>query len=185
MAMAAHRAVGAVVAALLSAVTEPVVNNMLGTTFPDGGCKNFGSHEDHKVLADHPGDEFHEHFEKQHICQYQKTKLSSSDRKTGCGIDFFCDPAGHRFRKLNLPTSKNLYPFGPTVLRDIIYGSVRKKVLVLLTNLHPTLGSTVMGRVVSMYATVVTAWVVSSPLNELRGYYLQPQDRKQSFASFF
>ena len=94
----------------------------------------------------------------------------------------------YRFRKsMNLPvTSKNLYQaFGPTVLRDIIYGSVRKKVLVLLTNLHPTLGSTVMGRVVSMYATVVTAWVVSSPLNELRGYYLQPQDRKQSFASFF
>jgi hypothetical protein len=100
MAMAAHRAVGAVVAALLSAVTEPVVNNMLVERLSlMEAVKNFGSHEDHKVLADHPGDEFHEHFEKQHICQYQKTKLSSSpDRKTGCvGIDLFChDPAGHQ-----------------------------------------------------------------------------------------
>ena len=125
------------------------------------------------------------------IIRKQNFHLPPTARLAVLGSIFFAmtlPVTNYRFRKsMNLPvTSKNLYQaFGPTVLRDIIYGSVRKKVLVLLTNLHPTLGSTVMGRVVSMYATVVTAWVVSSPLNELRGYYLQPQDRKQSFASFF
>ena len=42
-----------------------------------------------------------------------------------------------------------------------------------------------MGRVVNMFATVVAACVLSAPGNELRGYCLQPPDRKQSFGDFF
>ena len=117
MAMAAHRAVGAVVAALLSAVTEPVVNNMLVERLSlMEAVKTLDPMKITKFLQITLATNFM-NILKNNIfasnCQYQKTKLSSSDRKTGCvGIDFFCDPAGHRFRKsmnvMNLPTSKNL-----------------------------------------------------------------------------
>ena len=94
----------------------------------------------------------------------------------------------YRFRKsMNLPvTPGNLYQAcGPTALRDIIYGIARNKVSIFLTSLNPAIASTMMGRVVSMFATVVAACVLSAPGNELRGYCLQPPDRKQSFADFF
>ena len=96
--------------------------------------------------------------------------------------------SNYRFQKsMNWPvTSRNLYQScGPTVLRDIIYASARQKISLLLASVHPILGSTMMGRLVNMYATVVAASLMSSPFNELRGYCLQPQDRKQCLANFF
>merc|ERR1719324_2173203 len=40
-------------------------------------------------------------------------------------------------------------------------------------------------RFINMFVTVIAACVISAPGNELRGYTLQPADKRQSFAEFF
>merc|ERR1719353_2718628 len=50
---------------------------------------------------------------------------------------------------------------------------------------NPELAKTNAGRFINMFATVIAACVLSAPGNELRGYCLQPADKRQSFADFF
>merc|ERR1712087_427053 len=94
----------------------------------------------------------------------------------------------YRFRKsMNLPiTASNLYQaYLPTVLRDVLYGIVRNKVMPFMVGLNPQAAGTNSGRFVNMFATVIAACWLSAPGNELRGYCLQPPDKKQSFGEFF
>ena len=190
---ASQGAVGAVVAASLSAVTEPLVNNML--------VKRVSMMEAVRALDPEMIKKFLQttlatnfikfpFFEATNIIM-QGVDLPPTARGAALG-SVFCTITlpitNYRFRKsMNLPvTPGNLYQaYGPTVLRDIIYGIARNKVSVFLTNLNPSFASTMMGRVVNMFATVVAACVLSAPGNELRGYCLQPPDRKQSFGDFF
>merc|ERR1712232_72776 len=94
----------------------------------------------------------------------------------------------YRFRKsMNLPISaSNLYQaYLPTVLRDILYGIVRNKVMAFMIGLDPKKASTNSGRFINMFVTVIAACWLSAPGNELRGYCLQPPASKQSFGDFF
>lgn len=94
----------------------------------------------------------------------------------------------YRFRKsMDLPiTAGNLYQaYLPTVLRDILYGIVRNKVMAFMVGFNPKQASTNVGRFTNMFVTVIAACVLSAPGNELRGYCLQPPEKKQSFADFF
>jgi hypothetical protein len=94
----------------------------------------------------------------------------------------------YRFRQsMDLPiTLSNLYQaYGPTVLRDILYGIVRNKVMTFMVGLNPERAKTNLGRFINMFATVIAACVLSAPGNELRGYCLQPADKRQSFSDFF
>merc|ERR1719343_1561323 len=93
-----------------------------------------------------------------------------------------------RFRKsMNLPiTASNLYQaYLPTVLRDIIYGIVRNKVMTYLVGLNPQRAGTNMGRFVNMFVTVIVASFCSAPGNELRGFVLQPAGKALAFKDFF
>ena len=190
---ASQGAVGALVAASLSAVTEPLVNNMLVKRVPlMEAVKALDPEMIKKFLQTTLATNFIKFpfFEATNIIM-QGVDLPPTARGAALG-SVFCTITlpitNYRFRKsMNLPvTPGNLYQaYGPTVLRDIIYGIARNKVSVFLTNLNPTFASTMMGRVVNMFATVVAACVLSAPGNELRGYCLQPPDRKQSFGDFF
>merc|ERR1712050_393004 len=73
----------------------------------------------------------------------------------------------------------------PTVLRDILYGIVRNKVMTLMVGLNPARANTNLGRFINMFTTVIAACVLSAPGNELRGYCLQPAEKRQSFSDFF
>ncbi|CAE7451551.1 rsmF, partial [Symbiodinium sp. CCMP2456] len=166
---ASQGAVGAVVAASLSAVTEPLVNNMLVNRATLGQAI--------KELATN--------------IIMQGVDLPPTARGAALG-SVFCTITlpitNYRFRKsMNMPvTASNLYQaYPPTVLRDIIYGIARNKVSAFLISLNPAFANSTMGRVVNMFTTVVAACVLSAPGNELRGYCLQPAERKQSFSDFF
>jgi hypothetical protein len=94
----------------------------------------------------------------------------------------------YRFRKsMDLPiTAGNLYQaYLPTVLRDILYGIVRNKVMPFMVSLSPSAAGTNLGRFTNMFCTVIAACVLSAPGNELRGYCLQPAGKEQDFATFF
>merc|ERR1712060_399664 len=94
----------------------------------------------------------------------------------------------YRFRKsMDLPiTASNLYQaYLPTVLRDILYGIVRNKVMAFMIGLNPARANTNAGRFVNMFVTVIAACVLSAPGNELRGYCLQSPDKALPFGEFF
>ena len=190
---ASQGAVGAVVAASLSAVTEPLVNSMLVKRTPLlEALKELDPVKVQNFLKTTLATNFIKFpfFEATNIIM-QGVDLPPTARGAALG-SVFCTITlpitNYRFRKsMNLPvTPGNLYQaYGPTVLRDIIYGIARNKVSAFFTSLNPAFASTMMGRVVNMFATVVAACVLSAPGNELRGYCLQPPDRKQSFVDFF
>jgi len=190
---ASQGAVGAAVAANLSAVTEPVVNAMLVKR---------------ATLA-----EAIKEVDAQRVAKYLKTTLATNFIKFPFfevtnmlvgGIELpptlkgaltgtvFCTTTlpitNYRFRKsMDLPiTVSNLYQaYLPTVLRDIIYGIARNKAMAFMVGLNPQRAGTNAGRFTNMFATVIAACVLSAPGNELRGYCLQPAERRQSFGDFF
>jgi len=190
---ASQGAVGAVVAANLSAVTEPVVNAMLVKR---------------ATLA-----EALKEVDAQRVAKYLKTTLATNFIKFPFfevtnmlvgGVQLtptlkgaltgtvFCTTTlpitNYRFRKsMDLPiTASNLYQaYLPTVLRDIIYGIARNKTMAYLVGLNPQRAGTNLGRFTNMFITVIFSCVFSAPGNELRGYCLQPAEKRQSFSDFF
>eukprot|EP00933_Yihiella_yeosuensis_P061599 TRINITY_DN64426_c0_g1_i1.p1 TRINITY_DN64426_c0_g1~~TRINITY_DN64426_c0_g1_i1.p1 ORF type:complete len:282 (+),score=56.58 TRINITY_DN64426_c0_g1_i1:71-916(+) len=190
---ASQGAVGAVVAGLLSSVTEPVVNNLLvnRVTLPQA-IKELDPNKIKAYLKTTLATNFIKFpfFEATNILM-QGVDLPPTARGAALGT-VFCTITlpitNYRFRKsMNLPvTPSNLYQaYPPTVLRDILYGIIRNKVATYLYNLNPERAGTNFGRFINMFFTVIAACVLSAPGNELRGYCLQPPDKRQSFADFF
>jgi len=190
---ASQGAVGAVVAASLSSVTEPVVNNILVNRV--SLAQALQALDAKKVVS----------FLKTTLAtNFIKFPFFEATNVIMSGVDLpptlrgavtgsvFCTTTlpitNYRFRKsMNLAiTPGNLYQaYLPTVLRDILYGIVRNKVMAFMVSLAPEKAGTNSKRFINMFATVMAACVLSAPGNELRGYCLQPPDRRQSFGVFF
>ena len=133
---ASQGAVGAVVAACLSAVTEPVVNNMLvnRVTLVEA-LKQLDPVKIQKYLQTTLSTNFIKFpfFEATNVVM-SGVDLTPTLRGAVAG-SIFCTTTlpitNYRFRKsMDLPISpKDLYQaYAPTVMRDIIYGIVRNKV---------------------------------------------------------
>jgi len=194
IASAAQGAVAAFVAAWLSAFTEPVVNRLLVerktvseaissvkvedclkfflTTFPTNMLK-FPIFEIINTLL-------------------AGTELSGAVRGVVNGA-LFCTlmlpVTNYRFRKsMNLPIELGLlyqaYP--PTLGRDIVYGWARGTFGgIIARTFSESLGASFGGKCVMFGMTIFVACIVSSPFNEMRGYWLQPPAKKLGFQQFF
>merc|ERR1719198_2559165 len=92
-----------------------------------------------------------------------------------------------RFRKsMNMPIDSftvlyQAYP--PTVFRDIVYGWSRGFVGGMLAG--NSLGGSFVGKAFLFGVTVFAACILSSPFNELRGFWLQPKEKAIPFSQFF
>jgi len=190
---ASQGAVGAVVAANLSAVTEPIVNAMLVKRITFGEALK---ELDPKKIASYLQTTLSTNFIKFPFFEVTNMLVGGVQLpptlKGALTGTVFCTATlpitNYRFRKsMDLPiTASNLYQaYGPTVLRDIIYGITRNKVMPFMVGLSPDTANTNLSRFVNMFVTVIAACVISAPGNELRGYCLQPPDRKQAFGDFF
>jgi len=185
--------VGAVVAASLSAVTEPIVNSILVKRVPlSEAVKELDPERVKRFLQTTLATNFIKFpfFEATNVVM-QGVELPPTARGALLGT-VFCTTTlpitNYRFRKsMDLPiTPGDLYQaYLPTVLRDILYGIVRNKVMTFMVGLNPARANTNFGRFVNMFTTVIAACVLSAPGNELRGYCLQPADRRQSVVDFF
>jgi len=190
---ASQGAVGAVVAASLSAVTEPIVNSILVKRVPfSEAVKELDPERVKRFLQTTLATNFIKFpfFEATNVVM-QGVELPPTARGALLGT-VFCTTTlpitNYRFRKsMDLPiTPQNLYQaYLPTVLRDILYGIVRNKVMTFMIGLNPARANTNLGRFVNMFTTVIAACVLSAPGNELRGYCLQPADKRQSMVDFF
>lgn len=191
---ASQGAVGAVVAASLSAITEPIVNNVLVNRVSIGqAISELDADKIKSFLQTTLSTNFIKFpfFEATNVIMSGVEGMNPTVRGSVTGA-VFCTTTlpitNFRFRKsMNLPiTASNLYQaYLPTVLRDIIYGITRNKVMTALVERNPEFAKTNMGRFVNMFATVVAACVISAPGNELRGYVLQPPNRALPFSEFF
>jgi len=188
---AAQGATAAMVAAILSAVTEPLVNRLLVkrmtfaqaynevtlslvanfflTTFPTNMLK-FPAFEVINIVLSF-------------------TSLAGSVRGVVNGW-LFCTVmlpvTNYRFRKSmgwEIKASLLYQAYIPTVARDIIYGFARAYVGGIITSSWDPEG--VVGKAFQFGVVIWAACIISSPCNEWRGYTLQPPDRKLPFSVYF
>lgn len=191
---ASQGAVGAVVGATLSAVTEPVVNKVLVER------KSLG-----QALQEHSPDKISKFFSTTISTNFVKfpffevvnmmmnqLTVPASVRGTVTGMIFTSATlpiTNYRFRKsMNLPIGglAGLYQaYLPTVGRDIVYGIARNTMMGWLMAANKDIMKTSAGRFKAMFMTVLFSCVVSAPGNELRGYVLQPKGREKPFFEFF
>uniref|UniRef100_A0A7S3XHS1 ADP,ATP carrier protein n=2 Tax=Oxyrrhis marina TaxID=2969 RepID=A0A7S3XHS1_OXYMA len=191
---ASQGAVGAVVGAALSSVTEPVVNKVLVER------KSVAS-----AIKEHDFEKIKRFFQTAVSTNFIKfpffevvnmimanVKVAPEIRGTVTGIVFTTATlplTNYRFRKsMNLPVEglSTLYQaYLPTVLRDIIYGIARNRATTFMLSRNREAFKNPLSRFLTMFAIVMVACVTSAPGNELRGYVLQPPDRKKPFGEFF
>lgn len=191
---ASQGAVGAFVGASLSAVTEPVVNKVLVERKALGVA--ISEHTLAKILSFFSttiGTNFVKFpfFEVVNMIMNSFT-VPAAVRGTVTGMIFTSATlpiTNYRFRRsMNLPIGGlgALYQaFLPTVGRDIVYGVARNTMTGWIMAANPDIMKTAGGRFKCMFLTVMFSCVVSAPGNELRGYVLQPADRKKPFLEFF
>jgi hypothetical protein len=194
LAAASQGAVGAFVGASLSAVTEPVVNKVLVERKPLAVALK--EHDLEKIIkffqTTIPTNFIKFPFFEVINMIMNSFAVPAAVRGTITGAVFTSATlpiTNYRFKKsMNLPIDSfaGLYQaFLPTVGRDIVYGIARNKVMAWMLASNPSLMSTPAGRAKAMFATVLFSCVVSAPGNELRGFVLQPKDRKKPFFEFF
>merc|ERR1712150_57716 len=186
-------AVGAVVAANLSAVTEPIVNNVLVNRVPlSVAIKDLDFNKVKNYLKTTMATNFIKFpfFEATNVIM-QGVDIPPALRGTATGA-VFCTTTlpitNYRFRKSmgKSITAGDLYQaYLPTVLRDVLYGIVRNKVMAYMVALNPKRANTNLGRFINMFVTVIAACVLSVPGNEFRGYCLQDPTKRLSFFDFF
>jgi len=188
---AAQGATAAMVAALLSAMTEPLVNRLLvkRMTFAQAYQEVTLSLVANFFLTTFPTNMLKfPVFEVINIMM-SFTAMAGSIRGVVTGW-LFCTimlpVTNYRFRKsMGWEIKMNLLyqAYIPTVTRDIIYGWARGCVGgKIVSSWSPG------GPVESAFQFGVVIWaacIISSPCNEWRGYTLQPPDRKLPFSVYF
>lgn len=190
---AAQGAVGAVVAAVLSSVSEPLVNKILVERI-----------KLNEALATLDSKKIFSYMQTTMATNFIKFPFFESTNVIMGGLDVppairgsatgavFCTLTlpitNYRFRKsMNMPIEMGaLYQaYLPTVFRDILYGIVRNQVQPKLIARDPKWAQTDAGRFTNMFMTILAAAVLSAPGNELRGFCLQPPGRAKPFGEFF
>jgi len=190
-AAAAQGATAAFVAAILSAVCEPVVNRLLVkrmTISQAMGEITF------KLVSNFFLTTFPTNMLKFPVFEIINmaltfTSLAGSVRGIVNGF-LFCTimlpVTNYRFRKSmgwEIKPALLYQAYVPTVTRDIVYGWARGVVGSFLAAKMAPAGF--VDKAVVFGITIWAACIISSPCNEWRGYTLQPKDRKLSFGEYF
>ncbi|KAG8461090.1 hypothetical protein KFE25_003659 [Diacronema lutheri] len=190
---ATQGAVGAVVAATLSAFTEPVVNRILVQRISVmESIKQLDMAKSRKFFMTTLPTNFLKFplFEAVNLVM-QAVDVPDSIKGLVTGLVFTTltlPVTNYRFCKsMEIPVDGEALfkAYVPTVLRDVIYGISRNKLNTLFIALYPALKASSAGRAALMFPIVLLSCIISSPGNELRGYYLQPKEKRLGFKAFF
>ena len=191
IAAASQGAVGALVGATLSAVTEPVVNKVLverkaiTVALSEHTIEKIKTFFETTIMTNFIKFPFFEI-----VNQIMNTlSLPAAVRGTVTGIIFTSATlpiTNYRFRKSmgwEIKVSLLYQAYIPTVTRDIVYGWARGVCGGMVNSaLQP---ETFFMKSVSFGVVVFLACIISSPGNEWRGFTLQPADRKLPFKEYF
>lgn len=190
---AVQGAVGAVVAATLSSVSEPLVNKVLVERIPlSEAIAQLDSAKVFSFMKTTMATNFIKFpfFESTNVIM-QGMELPDAIKGSATGA-VFCTLTlpitNYRFRKsMNMEIDfGSLYQaYLPTVFRDILYGIVRNKIQPAMIARDPAFAQTDAGRFTNTFVTIIAAAVLSAPGNELRGFCLQPPGKAKPFTEFF
>merc|ERR1719413_226443 len=188
---AAQGATAATVAAVLSAVTEPIVNRLLvkRMTFSQAYSEITFKLVSNFFLTTFPTNMLK--FPVFEIINMALTFTSLAGSVRGIVNGWlFCTimlpVTNYRFRKSmgwEINPALLYQAYVPTVARDIIYGWARGIVGGALNSAFAP--ETAFGKAAVFGLVVFAACIISSPGNEWRGYTLQPKDRKLPFGEYF
>jgi len=188
---AAQGATAATVAALLSAVTEPIVNRLLvkRMTFAQAYAEITFKLVSGFFLTTMPTNMLKFPIFEVINMALSFTSLSGSMRGIVNGW-LFCTimlpVTNYRFRKSmgwEIRPELLYQAYIPTVSRDIVYGWARGFVGGMTSAwLAP---ETMLAKATAFGITVFAACIISSPCNEWRGFTLQPKDRRLPFSEYF
>lgn len=196
LASASNGASGAIVGAMLAAVSDPIVNRVLVERITLLEAMNRVSGEQ---MLNYFYTTLPTNFIKFPLFEVLNTVIRKmgdippSMRGVVTGAIFttatlpltnyrFCKSMGQEV-SLSSPQLWVAYP--QTVLRDIVYANTRGQVAAALAKSFPEMQGTPGGQALFMFLTVLLSCILSSPLNEWRGYTLQPKEKKKSFQDFF
>jgi hypothetical protein len=190
-AAAAQGATAAIVAALLSAICEPLVNRLLVKRMT---VSQAWEEINFKLVSNFFLTTFPTNMLKFPVFEMINvglsfTALAGSLRGIVNGF-LFCTimlpVTNYRFRKSmgwEIKASLLYQAYIPTVSRDIIYGWARGLVGAYLANAMAP--DTFTSKALVFGITIWAACIISSPCNEWRGYTLQPPEKKLSFGEYF
>jgi len=188
---AVQGATAATVAAILSAVTEPIVNRLLvkRMTFSQAFSEITFSLVANFFLTTFPTNMLKFPVFEVINMALSFTSLSGSMRGIVNGW-LFCTimlpVTNYRFRKSmgwEISAALLYQAYIPTVARDIIYGWGRGIMSGVLNSAFAP--ETFVQKSCVFGLTIFAACIISSPGNEWRGYTLQPPDRKLPFFEYF
>eukprot|EP00931_Biecheleriopsis_adriatica_P031525 TRINITY_DN1847_c0_g1_i6.p2 TRINITY_DN1847_c0_g1~~TRINITY_DN1847_c0_g1_i6.p2 ORF type:complete len:326 (+),score=78.80 TRINITY_DN1847_c0_g1_i6:62-979(+) len=190
-AAAAQGMTAAIVAALLSAVCEPLVNRLLVKRMTVAEAYNEITF---KLVSNFFLTTFPTNMLKFPVFEMINmalsfTSLAGSVRGVINGF-LFCTimlpVTNYRFRVSmgwEIKPALLYQAYIPTVARDIIYGWARGVVGGMLASAMAP--DTMLAKAFCFGLTIWAACIISSPCNEWRGYSLQPADRKLTFGEYF
>jgi len=190
-AAAAQGMTAAVVAALLSAVCEPLVNRLLvkRMTVAEAFAEITFKLVSNFFLTTFPTNMLKFPVFEMINMALSFTSLAGSVRGIVNGF-LFCTimlpVTNYRFRKSmgwEIKPALLYQAYVPTVTRDIIYGWARGVVGATLSSAMSP--ESPLGKAFCFGVTIWAACIISSPCNEWRGYTLQPKDKKLSFGEYF
>lgn len=188
---AVQGATAAVVAAMLSACTEPIVNRLLVKRMTFGAAYKEITFElvSKFFLTTFPTNMLKFPVFEVINMSLSFTSLSGQVRGIVNGW-LFCTimlpVTNYRFRKSmgwEINPALLYQAYVPTVTRDIIYGWARGLVNDYLNSAWAP--ETPFAKALVFGLSIFAACIISSPGNEWRGYTLQPKDRKLPFAEYF
>jgi len=187
----AQGATAAFVAAILSAMAEPLVNRLLVKRMTVSEAlkeMNF------KLMANFFLTTFPTNMLKFPV--FEIINMAMSFTAVSAGLSgtisgfLFCTAmlpvTNYRFRKSmgwEIKPALLYQAYIPTVVRDILYGWARGFVGVALAKVFQP--QTFLQDAFVFAVVIWAACIISSPCNEWRGYTLQPKDKKLSFGEYF
>jgi len=190
-AAAAQGMTAAIVAAILSAICEPLVNRLLvkRMTVAQAYAEITFKLVSNFFLTTFPTNMLKFPVFEMINMSLSFTSLAGSVRGIVNGF-LFCTimlpVTNYRFRKSmgwEIKPALLYQAYIPTVSRDIVYGWARGVVgAVLAEQMAP---ETFTAKAVVFGITIWAACIISSPCNEWRGYTLQPPDKKLPFGEYF
>jgi len=188
---ASQGAVASVVAALLSAGVEPIVNRILVQRIGvwESMTQQTIAHTMKFFMTTLPTNFLKFPFFEAVNAVMQPMELPTALKGLLIGVVFTSvtlPVTNYRFCKsMNYPVDASALfkAYLPTVVRDIIYGIARNQAQDMLQ--AAGMGSGIYGAAFTLAVVVLISCIISSPGNELRGYCLQPPEKRMGFKAFF
>jgi len=186
--------IGATIAALLAAFTEPVLNRVMGRRMTiKEAWRDVKLGDIMRYFRTTLGTNLFKFpfFEAVNTITYSLSSIPVLVRGVVAAVIYtsaMLPLANYRYAmslQMEVRLGMLYQAYWPTLLRDVIYGITRTQIMAQLIQADPLFAATTGGRSINTFIAVAVACICSAPGNELRAYHLQPKETWLPPAEFF